>query len=161
MKTLALIPLIAITFLACNAQEKKEDSKLKNEPKESWSVNKKTDENGNITEYDSTYTWSYSNMDRDSIDVNLDSVMHSFNDFFNTTYSFGWNENFSFFPKNDSLLNHEFFNHNYFYDNWERQQFNIERMMQQMDSTRNEYLKKFYPGLMESDPKKIKSSETE
>lgn len=159
MKKMILILSIGIGFISCNAQE----SELKNEqhspqPKESWSVNKKVDENGNITQYDSTYTWSYSNIKGDSMNVNLDSVMNSFESFFNTTYSFGWNEDFSFFPKPDSMLNEEFFNHSYYFDNWNRQQFNIEQMMKQMDSTRNDYLKRYFPGLMESKKDKTDDS---
>lgn len=150
MKTLALISVVVMSFLACNAQEKKEYSKLKNEPKESWSVNKKTNENGNITQYDSTYTWSYSNMDGDSMNVNLDSVMQSFDDFLKSK-PFDWNNHFSFSPKSDSLLMDNFFKNDYFLNQWQQHDFDIDNMIQQMDSTRNEYLKKFYPGLMESD----------
>lgn len=36
------------------------ETAFKNKPKESWSVNKKLDENGRVIHYDSTYSWSYS-----------------------------------------------------------------------------------------------------
>ena len=160
MKTITLIPIIVMTFLSCNAQEKKEDLNKMNQPKESWNVNKKVDKNGNVTQYDSTYTWSYSNLNGDSITVNLDSVMQSFNDFFKDSSPYDWNDHLSFFPQ-DSLLMNSFFNDDYFFNNWEQQNFDMEQMMHQMDSIRNEYLKKFYPGLMESDPNKKENTITQ
>ena len=150
MKAISLILAVAIITLACNAQEKKQKDEQVVEPKENWKVNKKVDENGNVIQYDSTYTWSYSNVKGDSVSVNLDSIMNSFNNFFETQSPFDWNHNFSFFPKNDSLLLKNFFKNDYFYNSWEKQHFDVEQMMRQMDSTRNEFLKEFYPGLMES-----------
>lgn len=154
MKKSALITIIAMSFLACNAQEQKDKKQESiNTPQESWSVNKETDENGNITRYDSTYTWSYSNLNGDSNTVKLDSVMQSFNDFFQSNSPFDWNDHFSFFPKNDSLLMNNFFKHDYFFDQWNQHQLNIEKMMKEMDSIRNEFLNKNYPGLMDSKKK--------
>ncbi|MEH6513505.1 hypothetical protein [Maribacter arcticus] len=46
-----------------------------------------------------------------------------------------------------------FFLDNYFFDKWERQPMEIEEMMRRMDSTRNYYLKRFHPGLIESKDK--------
>jgi hypothetical protein len=149
MKKIVLITIVISSFFACNAQDKKEDSTLKNEPKEKWSVNKKVDENGNITHYDSTYSWTYSTQDGNLSTVNLDSIMNSFDDFFKHKSPFNWNQDFSFFPSNDSLLMENFFKQDYFFDQWKQKNFNIERMIQQMDSTRNEFLKRTYPGLTE------------
>lgn len=153
MKKIVLITTIISSFYACNAQDKKEDTTLKNEPKEKWSVNKEVDENGNITRYDSTYSWSYSTHDGNLSKVNLDSIMHSFDYFFEHESPFDWNQDFSFFPSNDSLLKENFFKHDYFFDQWEQKNLNIEEMMKEMDSIRNEYLNKNYPGLMDSKKK--------
>ncbi|MGE0560367.1 MAG: hypothetical protein AB7O47_00990 [Flavobacteriales bacterium] len=154
----ALFSIITIGILGCNAQDKKVEPKItERQPKEEWSVNKELDENGNIIKYDSTYTWSYSNSNGEHFSTNLDSIMRSFNDFFNRENKFDWSDEFSFFPKTDSLLLNNFFKKDYFYESWSSQNFDIEQMMRQMDSTRNEFLKRFHPGLMESNKQKSES----
>ena len=151
MKTLAIIPLVAMSFVACHAQDQKEEiTKQETQPKESWRVNKEVDNNGNVIRYDSTYTWSYSIMNGDTNTVQLDSVMDSFDDFFKTQLPFLWSNHFSFSPHHDSLLRNNFFKPNYFFDQWEQQHFNVKKMLQEMDSIRNEFLNKNYPGLMDS-----------
>lgn len=156
----ALFSIIAIGVLGCNAQDKKVEPKItERQPKEEWSVNKELDENGNVIKYDSTYRWSYSNSNGEHFTTNLDSIMQSFNKFFHSENKFGWGDEFSFSPKTDSLLLNNFFKNDYFYENWNRQNFDIEQMMRQMDSARTEFLNLFHPGLMESNKPTKKSSE--
>jgi hypothetical protein len=86
MKTKKYIPVIVlvvfmVVLVSCvffdqgiNAQNQDQDSIRK--PDIHISVNKKTDEKGNITEYDSTYSYSYSsNSNNDKI---IDSLMQKF-----------------------------------------------------------------------------------
>lgn len=127
MKTIAVILLMLFAFTACNSQEK-EKPKAKKEvendivPKEKWEVKKEYDEFGNPIKYDSLYVWKYSNVQGDSIEINLDSIMDNFRSHFKGTTSLKWDEYFSYFPKNDSLLNDDFFRKDYYLKNWERQE---------------------------------------
>lgn len=66
MKKIALLFSVAILATSCQAQQEKthtdtpEDTFKKTFPKGNWTVNKETDERGNIIRYDSIYSWSSS-----------------------------------------------------------------------------------------------------
>ena len=152
MKKLTILALILL-FTECKGQENEhQTSEIKKdfvtEPNGSWDVRREYDEHGNLISYDSIY--SYSNIKGDSVKVNLDSIMGSFRKYFQESTPFQWKDNFSYFPKNDSLFKKNFFRDDYFFDQWERQPMDIEEMMRRMDSSRNTFLKRFHPGLMES-----------
>lgn len=159
MKKTGFILLSLILILGCNNQEKenqetqtdKKEESIK--PKEKWDVQKEYDEFGNLIKYDSIYSYSYSNIEGDTIMVNLDSIMNSFRGYFKENTPFKWNEHFSYFPQNDTMLMNDFFKDDYFFNQWNRQPLDISKMMRQMDSTRNNFMKKFYPGLLESKTK--------
>lgn len=153
MKNLNAI-ILTLLFLGCNGQEKKrldtetkEKSKTTELPKGNWDVKKEFDEQGNLIKYDSMYSYTYSNTMGDSIKTNLDSIMRSFRSYFELKSSLYKDYRFSYFPENDSLFMQDFFKDDYFLNNWERQPMQIDQMLKKMDSTRNEFLKKFYPGL--------------
>lgn len=153
----AIFILVVFMCLGCKNEEKKglKMLTLKKkptvlEPKENWGVTKQYDEFGNLIKYDSIYSYTYSNAQGDTVKVNLDSVMLSFKDYFSKNTPYRWNKDFFYAPKHDSLFMNNFFKENYFFNEWGRQPWNIKKMMFQMDSTRNTFLKKFHPGLMES-----------
>jgi hypothetical protein len=157
MKKTAIYLLFFILFLGCNSQEKekqetqtekKEKAIIK--PQEKWDVKKEYDEFGNLIKYDSIYSYSYSNIEGDTIQVNLDSIMNSFRGYFEENTPFKWDERFSYFPQNDSLFMNDFFQDDFFFKQWNRHPLDISKMMRRMDSTRNDFMKKFYPGLMQS-----------
>jgi len=144
-KLLALYTLVLFMF-ACNAQNaesKKADKK--NMPNESWTVNKEMDENGNIIRYDSTYTWSYSNIEGDSVSVNVDSLMQSFRQYFDDRMPSLFGDNFMKPLLNDSLLPHDFFSDDFFQHRFEDDFFDVEKMFQRMDSIRNQFFKDRFP----------------
>lgn len=150
-----MVILLLLLFTGCNSQEKKEgkskeQKEIVEQPKGQWDVHKEYDELGNLIEYDSIYRYSYSNIEGDSIRVNLDSIMDSFQRYFGENTPFKLNDNFSHFPNNDSLLMKDFFKDDYFIKNWDKQYFERKEMIKKMDSIRNGYLKQFYPGLLES-----------
>lgn len=158
MKTTVAILSMLFALTACNSQEKekqeaKEEVEIDMIPKARWEVKKEYDEFGNLIKYDSLYAWKYSNVKGDSIEINLDSIMDTFRNHFEATTPFKWDEYFSYFPKNDSLLNNDFFRKDYYLKNWERQERELFEFIEQIDSSRNAYLKKYYPGLMESKEK--------
>ena len=154
MKNVMVILLILL-FTGCNSQEKKEvkskeEKEIVKQPKGQWDVHKEYDELGNLIEYDSIYRYSYSNIEGDSIRVNLDSVMDSFQRYFGENTPLKLNDNFSHFSNSDSLLMKDFFKDDYFLKNWDKQYFERKEMIKKMDSIRNGYLRQFYPGLLES-----------
>lgn len=156
MKNLVLWMLV-FTFISCTAQEKeKNEAKMEaqketdEKPKAKWNVYREYDEDGNLIKYDSTYVWSYSNIQGDSLKVNLDSVMDSFRGYFEFKTPFIWEDHFMYFPKNDSLLKEDFFRDDYYFKNWERDHSDLEEMIKKMDSVRNQFLKEYHPGLKES-----------
>lgn len=158
MKTTVAILFMLFALTACNSQEKekkeqKEEVEIDIIPKAKWEVKKEYDEFGNLIKYDSLYAWKYSNVKADSIEINLDSIMDTFRSHFEASTPFKWDEYFSYFPKNDSLLNDDFFRKDYYLKNWERQERELFEFIKQIDSSRNAYLKKYYPGLMESKEK--------
>jgi aspartate/tyrosine/aromatic aminotransferase len=114
---------------------------------------KEYDEFGNLIKYDSIYSWSYSNIKGDRLKVNLDSIMDSFKAYFDKNPNFKLRDDFTYFPKNDSLFMSEFFKDDYFYRNWQTQHAELEKMIKRMDSSRNSFLKQLHPGLMESKDK--------
>ena len=148
---MALLSLTACIGQQKEQQESKKDTKTKKDtPKGAWEVRKEYDEFGNLIRYDSVYTWSYSNIEGDSIQVNLDSIMDRFQAHFEADSPFLWRDRFSYFPEADSLFVKDFFEEDYFFKNWEQQQHDMRELMRKMDSSRNAFLKRFHPGLMES-----------
>lgn len=154
-KIVAILVILVIT--GCNNQEKEKQQIESDEqemttikPSEKWDVKKEYDEQGNLIRYDSIYSWSYSNVEGDSLRVNLDSIMDSFKMYFGKNRTFDWDDDFYYFPKNDSLFMNDFFKDDYFLRNWQMQHSEFEGMIKKMDSLRNDFLRKFHPGLMES-----------
>ncbi|MDG1729451.1 MAG: hypothetical protein P8K68_07615 [Algibacter sp.] len=157
----SIILLLVLMFIGCNHQVKeKEVPEIDSyeiaqdhtavKPKEKWDVRKEYDEFGNLIKYDSIYSWSYSDIKGDSLRVNLDSIMDSFQRYLGDNMPNTWNQDFSYFPKHDSLFMNDFFEDDYFFRNWQNQHSELESMIKHMDSTRNLFLKRFHPGLLES-----------
>ena len=156
MKNLVTIFLI-VTFIGCKGQEKQGEQKSSNndkevsgQPKKEWEVYKKYDDQGNLVRYDSIYRYAYPNIQGDSVQVNLDSIMNSFKGYFDVHAPSKWKDGFSYFPKRDSLFMENFFNKDYFIDHWEKQPSDMNEIIRKLDSSRNSFLRKYYPGLLES-----------
>ena len=110
-----------------------------NKPKVDIKVNKQVDKNGNITSYDSTYSWSWSS--DGSIPEDIDSIFKSFH-----------NENFNFSIFNDSLffsmplgfnpsvLNDSIGNHEFYKDFFDEDFGNIEKFFNQ----HNQLIEKYF-----------------
>ncbi|REE07715.1 hypothetical protein DFQ09_11145 [Winogradskyella pacifica] len=160
MKNLIYL-LFVLSIIGCNSQENKEKETQQSnkqeqdtiKPKETWGVKKQYDEFGNLIKYDSIYSYSYSNIKGDSLQVNLDSIMDSFKNYVNKNTSFNWKDNFSFFPENDSLFMDDFFKEDYFFKTWQNQNTELDKMIKKLDSSRNDFIRQFYPGLYESKDK--------
>lgn len=152
MKTLFVTLAVALFTYGCNAQnqpgkgtdksEVKKDGQ--NEPKESWTVKKEMDENGNVIGYDSTYTWSYSTANGDSLTLNADSVFQSIQSFFGNDMSKVWDKSLMDPMMRDSLLPRELFSDNYFEKRWKDDYFDMDKMFQEMDSLRNRFFEQHF-----------------
>lgn len=154
---------LALFTSGCNAQDKKlsgEDlskkdrKEMANQPDISWDVHKQFDEHGNVIGYDSTYTWSYTNIEGDSVRVNTDSLMNSFNLYFKDNLPYIWDRNFTQPLWADSLFNRDFMDESYFHNRWKKQYFDMDNMFREMDSIRMQFFNERYPGLLVQPPPK-------
>lgn len=145
MKKLALFLLMALSFFNCQSQNnkaktKKEVTKDTIKPQTKIKVNKQYDEFGNLISMDSTYTYFYSNIKGDSL---LES------DIFNK-FKLDFNKQFmpldSMFMqdifKGSPFKNHNFYTDDFFRDNFKSHQKRIDKLLQQMDSVKNNFYKK-------------------
>lgn len=156
--------MIALLFLAgataCNGQgEKKQEAKNLEAapagPQGTWKVNRHYDEKGNMVGYDSTYVWSYSSRNGLRQNVDADSVMAAFRRQFNTHFPSLFNHSFGEPVWNDSLFYREFTGPDYFLHKWHNDYFDMQKMMERMDSLRNDFLRNNYPGLKAEQNKEL------
>lgn len=140
---------IAVTLIlsSCNGQGKQikdnHSSNLKNAPKEDIKVNKEYDEDGNLIKYDSTYTYIYSNIEKDSITE--DSIFNNFRKMFDATYPFSNKPNFNNFFFEDSLLKYDFYKKDFFSERFKRNMEQADKIFQEMDSIKNKYFIDKFP----------------
>lgn len=100
-------------------------------------VNKRYDEHGNLIAYDSSYTSVYQSRSGDA--AFMDSVFKDFMPGFGMQYPFLNDPGFNalFFP--DSSFHRDFFNYDFFQKRMEMNQRYMQRMMEQMDSLKNQH----------------------
>jgi hypothetical protein len=142
MKRTVLLTLsLLITLLSCIGQSKKSDSKTDgNAPKTNINVTKKYDKNGNVIQYDSTYSSFYSDFkDNDRM---MDSIFKNFRDNFNEKYFFSNEPFFKDFFFNDSLMKKDFFRNDYFFKNFKNHMARMDSLFWGMDSVKNEFFNK-------------------
>ncbi len=160
--SIVMLALAVLGFTGCNAQEKKTDensnlglsSKTNNEkPEGSWTVNKEFDENGNLKSYDSTYTYSYSSINGDTI-ANQDEMQKRFQRFFgNDEMSSAMMQRFF----NDSTsVGNDFFGSNFFQTGNFPEEF--QQQIKRMDSIHQQMLKAYNSQLFQkNEERKIPS----
>jgi hypothetical protein len=149
MKIILLIFIFALSILfSCNGQTKKEEKTVTNtihkqekgKPEEVIKVNRYYDEKGTLVSFDSTYTSYY-----ESSKVNeklMDSLVKVFkkSSFIEQFPSMN-DKYFKNLFLTDSLINNDFFHEDFFRKRFELNKRYMERMMQQMDSVKNEFFK--------------------
>ena len=137
----------------------KPDSIKKENPKIRIKVNRKYDDKGNIIGYDSTYSYSYTYPNGEKRDISIDSLMNKFKPFFFENSPNFFNNSFDEFFNNDSTFQSNFFDNDFFQKNFKEEKFNFDKMMRQMDSVKNKYLKQNYPNMkIKKNKKKVKST---
>ena len=155
MKRFFALSVIVLFAFGCNAQKtEQQKEKTENKPNESWTVNKEVDENGNVIRYDSTYTWSYSNVEGDSVNVNVDSLMNSFKNYFGAQMPSVFGQDFMNPMMNDSMLHRDFFAEDFFQNQFKYEFFDADKMFQRMDSIRGQFFKERLPELEQKIPPK-------
>jgi hypothetical protein len=159
MKKIFLAAMMALTFAGCHAQDggiKKDissaqDTTAQNKPQVSWKVNKRYDDNGNLTGYDSTYSWSYSSNGAANSDAGADSMLNVFRQQFNGFPSF-FPQGFGAAFGNDSLFFHDFNSPGELMQKWGDNFFDMGKMMRRLDSLGSSLLDDNFPD-METKPK--------
>lgn len=149
MKTLKIIPIFFLLFFNCSGQQKNEENKVK--PDENITVNKAYDEEGNLTRYDSIYSYSYSSNGKLNDSIKMQFQRHFKNhSFFNESF-------YDDFFERDSItggFNHE----NFFFDGFMNQDEGIKSMMKRMDSIQQLFFNQHQRSIIPAEPEKQKSN---
>ncbi len=146
IKSIILSALLLLAGMTAHAQIVNADKQEShaNKPQVHINVKKVYDKNGNIIRYDSTYEWTYSNHSGKS-NINLDRLMGQFVPFFRENLPDSLSRVFGNpdFNLNDSAMMLNFFNNVHFFDQWQKEIFDMKHEMQAMDSLRMEFLKRY------------------
>lgn len=108
-----------------------------NKPKVNIKVNRRFDEKGNLIGFDSTYSSFYSNVKGDT--SRMDSLMSSFDHYFNRNHSSFFDNQFNSLFFTDSLRYPDFFHHDFFMKRYEMNDDYLKGMMHRMDSIKNHF----------------------
>ncbi|MCX7955099.1 MAG: hypothetical protein N3A01_07915 [Bacteroidales bacterium] len=122
-----------ILFNSCSFGQKEKSTR--NQPQVDIKVNKKYDEKGNLIQYDSSYTYFWSNVDSNFIDT---SIFMRFRDNFSDLFYF---DNDSVFFKNFSFPRFTPHFRHFFDDDFFSFNFDIERELEKMRKMHEEMLK--------------------
>lgn len=110
-----------------------------NKPKVNIQVNKRYDDKGNLIGFDSTYSSFYSNVKADTAE--MDSLMHSFDRYFNRNHASFFDRQFNPLFFNDSLRYPDFFHRDFFMKRYELNDPYLRETMKNMDSIKNHFFK--------------------
>jgi hypothetical protein len=156
MKTIRLLSLTMLValFSACKGQTtKQKESPLSGQrlaaadtskPKIHVNVNKKYDNKGNVIQFDSSYSYSYSSPNGPRL-LNNDSVFHQFRNFYDKQFPSFFNQRNNALFFNDSLFKYDFYNDDFFLKRFELNQKVFQDMYKQMDSVKRNFLQHEYP----------------
>lgn len=124
-----------------NPQAKKKSAAIAkdslNEPNVNIKVNKHYDDKGKVIGFDSTYTSFYSNVQGDT--ARMDSLMTSFDRYFNRDHSLFFRNQFNSLFFNDSLRYPDFFHNDFFMKRYELNDQYLRNIMNRMDSIKNRF----------------------
>lgn len=146
--------IVSLSIVSCNGQNEDADKNIADQntgefgkPKTNVKVNKEYDDEGNLIRYDSAYSWSYSNIQGDSVFVDVDSAMRQFHSFMNARKEYGFpfhNEDMFY---SDSLFYYDFLNQDYFMNRWEDQMNDMNNAIREMDSIKSLFFEQYYPDM--------------
>jgi hypothetical protein len=143
------VVLTVVLFSACenknaaqtSAKEKNTSASVKpdslSKPKVNIQVNKHYDDKGNLVGFDSTYSSFYSNIKGDT--NRMDTLMHSFDHYFNRNRSSFLDKPFNSLFFNDSMRYPDFFHKDFFLKRYELNDSYMRGIMERMDSVKNQF----------------------
>lgn len=165
MKTpkISIVCVLAVLFFSCNGQNLKNQNKASNNTEKSGiskrtpadtlnkplvkiNANKRYDDKGRLIQFDSTYSYFYSNP-TGTRHLNNDSIFENFQSFFNKSYPSIFKDQNQDIFFNDSLFKYDFFNDDYFLRRYQLNQKNFEGFYKRMDSLKGDFLKHAYPNV--------------
>ncbi len=153
MKKIAILSLAAMLSLSCNAQENKNEDKVRKAkdsiteiveaPKGTWKVDKEFDENGNLIRYDSIYSWSSTDKFNQLYLKNPDSLLKSFQSRFYKNFSGIDDKRFGDPFADDSLFTKRFFDHDFFGSDFGEDFMDIDRLRNKMEAMQQRFLERY------------------
>ena len=150
MKKIAILSMVAILNLSCNAQENKKEDNLQKDsiaqvepPKGTWKVDKEFDENGNLIRYDSIYSWSSTDNLDELAQRNPDSLLQSFRSKFYRNFSHIDNQRFGDLFSEDSLFTKRFFDYDFFDSDFGEDFMDIDRIRKRMETMQQRFLERY------------------
>ncbi|WP_159024064.1 hypothetical protein [Formosa sp. L2A11] len=142
MKKILLITLVALLGIGCKGQESKADESNIVTPKGTWKVDKKFDDQGNLVQYDSIYSWSSNKLDKLSV-KDKDSLMQSFRSKFFNDLSGLDSQDFEDSFSQDSLFSKQFFNHDFFESHFQKDFVNMDDLRKEMIAEQKKLIKEY------------------
>jgi hypothetical protein len=146
---LGILILAPVMLSSCHEKTNGQDFEIKKQgrtsvaqdsltkPKVSIQVNRRYDDKGNMVGFDSVYSSFYSNVSGDT--VQMDSLMNSFDRYFNRNHSSFFRNEFTPLFFNDSLRYPDFFHNDFFMKRYELNDQYLRDMMHRMDSIKNRF----------------------
>jgi hypothetical protein len=157
MKKVIVFTLLVMLCAGCKGQEKKtvESRHVKPDstivsadslnPRSNIIVNRKLDDKGNLIEYDSTYSYSYTSPGFNRQQISSDSLFGSLKGPLQNDYERIFNKEMKSIFFNDSLFKYDFLNGDYFTRRFQLNMQRFEQMFQELDSLKTGRIEKNYP----------------
>jgi hypothetical protein len=151
MKYRHIIAILLVLTAGCSRLKKENDKRTEqlalsdtsNQPKTDIQVHKNYDDQGNLIQYDSTYSYFYSSPGLNKI--SSDSVFKNFQMPLHPEYKNLFNDNMQDIFFNDSLFKYDFYNGDYFSQRYQLNMKKFENMFRQMDSLKSDWMQRTYP----------------
>ena len=154
-------------FIGCQGQKndttaKSEKSKIAEEPKGSWKVNREFDEAGNLIRYDSIYSWSSAAADNKNnfSTMNRDSIFQSFRSQFSRNFSGVDDMMGNGLFDQDSLFIKRFFADDFFESEFGQDFMDLDQMHQHMQSMQKQFLQRYHKQFPKEKEKKENKEKT-
>lgn len=147
MKKVILLSLAAILNSACNAQEDKKEATQDStaqtgQPRGIWKVNKEFDEQGNLVQYDSIYSWSSEGVE-DLSSLDRDSTLHALRQNFYRHFSGVDSQAFGDLFTPDSLFAKQFFDEDFFSSEFGKDFMDMDRIRERMEAMQRSFLERY------------------
>jgi hypothetical protein len=139
----ALITAMSSCDKKSNEQTAEQNEKVSKDslykPDVNIKVNRRYDDKGNLIGFDSTYSSFYSNVQGDT--ARMDSMMHSFDRYFNLNHSSLFDRQFNRLFFNDTMRYPDFFHDDFFMKRYELNDEYLRGTMRRMDSVKNHFFR--------------------